>query len=47
MTAKAIPEGYHTLTPYMTVRNADKAIEFYKQALGAVEKGAMRGPTAR
>jgi PhnB protein len=47
MTAKAIPEGYHTLTPYMTVRNADKAIEFYKQAFGAVEKGAMRGPDGK
>jgi uncharacterized glyoxalase superfamily protein PhnB len=31
----------------MTVRNADKAIEFYKQAFGAVEKGAMRGPDGK
>ena len=38
MTAKAIPEGYHTLTPYMTVRDAARAIEFYKHAFGAVEK---------
>jgi len=36
MTAKAIPEGYHTLTPYMTVRDAARAIEFYKHAFGAV-----------
>jgi PhnB protein len=44
MTVKAIPEGYHTLTPYMTVRDAARAIEFYKQAFGAVERGVMKGP---
>ena len=47
MTAKAIPEGYHTVTPYMTVRDAARAIEFYKQAFGAVEKGAMKGPDGK
>ena len=34
---KAIPDGYHTLTPYICVRNAAEAIEFYKKALGAEE----------
>ena len=34
---KPIPEGYYTLTPYLIVRNAAQAIEFYKQALGAEE----------
>ena len=29
------PQGYHTLTPYMTVRNACAAIDFYKKAFGA------------
>ena len=29
------PQGYHTLTPYMTVRNARAAIDFYKRAFGA------------
>ena len=29
------PQGYHTLTPYMTVRNARAAIDFYKKAFGA------------
>ena len=43
MSVKPIPEGYHTLTPYMTVRDAARAIEFYKQAFGAVEKGVMKG----
>jgi PhnB protein len=47
MTAKAIPEGYHTLTPYMTVRDAARAVEFYKQAFGAVEKGVMKGPDGK
>jgi PhnB protein len=47
MTAKPVPEGYHTLTPYMTVRDAARAIEFYKQAFGAVEKGVMKGPDGK
>ncbi|HZE26656.1 MAG TPA: VOC family protein [Terriglobales bacterium] len=32
---KAIPDGFHTLTPHLTVRDAAGAIEFYKKALGA------------
>jgi len=44
MAVQAIPQGYHTLTPYMTVRDAARAIEFYKKAFGAVEKGVMKGP---
>lgn len=47
MSVKPIPEGYHTLTPYLTVRNAEKAIEFYKQAFGAVERGTMKGPDGK
>ncbi len=47
MSVKAIPEGYHTVTPYMTVRDAARAIEFYKQAFGAVEKGVMKGPDGK
>jgi PhnB protein len=35
MAAKPIPEGYHTITPYLTVRGAPKVIEFLKQAFGA------------
>jgi PhnB protein len=34
---KARPEGYHSVTPYLIVSGAAKAIEFYKKALGAVE----------
>jgi PhnB protein len=40
---KTIPEGYHTLTPYMTVRGADQAIEFYKKAFGAEERYRLAG----
>lgn len=35
MSVKPIPEGYHAITPYLTVRGADKVIEFLKQAFGA------------
>lgn len=34
---KPIPEGYHTVTPYLCISGAANAIEFYKKALGAVE----------
>jgi PhnB protein len=35
--AKPIPDGYHTVTPYLIVRGGAKAIDFYKQAFGAEE----------
>ncbi|HMI88144.1 MAG TPA: VOC family protein [Polyangiaceae bacterium] len=41
---KAIPDGYHAVTPYLTFRDAAKAIEFYKQALGAKEVVRMPMP---
>jgi PhnB protein len=44
MPTKAIPEGYHTLTPHLPVDDAKKAIEFYKRAFGATERGVMPGP---
>jgi PhnB protein len=36
-TVKPVPEGYHTVTPYLIVRGAARALEFYKRALGALE----------
>ena len=36
-----IPEGYHSVTPYLVVDDAAKAIEFYKKAFGAEEKFRM------
>jgi PhnB protein len=47
MPVKPIPDGYHTLTPFLTVRDAARAIEFYKQAFGAVERGVMKGPDGK
>ena len=38
MTVKAIPEGYHSVTPYIIVKGAAKALEFYARAFGAKEK---------
>ena len=37
MSVKPIPDGYHSVTPYLSIRGAAEAIEFYKQALGANE----------
>lgn len=47
MAVKPIPEGYHTLTPTLTIRGAAQAIEFYKKAFGAVERGVMKGPDGK
>ncbi|MDP9000562.1 MAG: VOC family protein [Myxococcota bacterium] len=42
--ARAVPDGYHTVTPYLSVQNAAKAIEFYKKALGAEQVVRMDMP---
>lgn len=39
-----IPEGFSAVTPYLSVRNAEKAIEFYKNAFGAKELGRIIMP---
>jgi len=44
---KAIPEGFHSVTPMVVFRDARKAIEFYKRAFGARERFAMPGPDGR
>ena len=44
---KAIPEGYHSLTPSLIVKDARQAIDFYKKALGAKEKMVMPNPTGK
>ena len=43
MAVKTVPEGYHSVTPYLIVRGGADAIEFYKKAFGAVE--LFRFPT--
>src|SRR5258705_4421748 len=44
---KAIPDGFHTLTPHITVRDAAGAIEFYKKALNAELLNDARTPDGR
>jgi PhnB protein len=47
MAVKPIPEGYHSVTPYLYIRGAARALEFYKQAFGAKELFRMTDPTGR
>ena len=42
-----IPAGYHAVTPYLSVRGAAEAIEFYKKAFGATEVMRMPGPDGK
>ena len=44
---KPIPDGYHSVTPYLSIRGASEAIDFYKKALGAKEVMRMPGPATR
>jgi PhnB protein len=44
MAVKPIPEGYHTATPYLVVKGAAAAIDYYKKAFGATELFRMPGP---
>jgi PhnB protein len=44
---KAIPEGFHSVTPIFVFKDARKAIEFYKKALGAKERFAVPGPEGK
>ena len=46
-SAKPVPEGFHTVTPAIAVRDAAKAIEFYKKALGAQELVRMPSPDGK
>ncbi|MDQ3003507.1 MAG: VOC family protein [Fibrobacterota bacterium] len=45
--AKPVPDGYHSVTPYITVIGAAEAIEFYKKAFGAVEFFRMPMPDGK
>src|SRR5215472_354968 len=44
---KPIPEGYHSVTPYLSIKDAARALEFYKQAFGAKEVMRMNGADGR
>jgi PhnB protein len=47
MAVEPIPEGYHTVTPYLTVDDAASAIEYYKKAFGATERLRMDTPDGK
>jgi PhnB protein len=44
---RAIPEGYHTVTPYLTCKNAAQAIDYYKSVFGATEIMRMGSPDGK
>ena len=46
-SAKPVPEGFHTVTPAIVVKDAAKAIDFYKKALGAQELVRMPSPDGK
>ena len=41
---KKIPDGYHSITPMLIVKDGLKAIEYYKKVFGAMDKGTMMMP---
>lgn len=45
--AKPVPDGYHTITPQLTLDDAAQAIDWYKKALGAEEIGRSAGPDGK
>jgi PhnB protein len=47
MSTPAIPPGFHTVTPYLAIKNAVEALEFYKKAFGAVETFRLMMPDGR
>ena len=47
MAVQPIPAGYHTVTPYLTIRSASDAIDFYRRAFGATELARMADPTGK
>jgi PhnB protein len=46
-TVKPVPEGFHTATPYLIIKGAARAIDFYKKAFGATELMRMADPSGR
>jgi PhnB protein len=44
---KPIPDEFHTITPYLTVKGAAQAIDFYKRAFGATERFRFAGPDGK
>ncbi len=47
MAVKHIPDGYHSVTPYLIVNGGQRAIDYYKRAFGATELFRMDGPDGK
>jgi PhnB protein len=47
MTVKPIPQGYRSVTPYLAVKQAADAIEFYRRAFGAKERMRLAAPEGK
>src|SRR5437762_9676806 len=47
MAVKSIPEGYHSVTPYLIIKGAADAIEFYQKAFGATELFRFPAPDGK
>jgi PhnB protein len=45
--AKPIPQDFHSVTPYLTLNDAARALDFYKRAFGAKEVMRMDGPNGK
>jgi len=46
-SVKPIPDGYHSITPYLIIKGAAEAIEYYKKSFGAVELFRMAAPDGK
>jgi PhnB protein len=44
---KPIPDGYHSIIPYLSVKDAEKAIDFYKKVFNAKEIGKLKNPDGK
>jgi PhnB protein len=44
---KPVPDGYHSITPYLFIKGAADAIDYYKNVFGAKERMRMPGPNGR
>lgn len=47
MPVKPVPDGYHSVTPYLILSNAAQGLEFYKRAFGATEFMRLDGPAGK
>jgi PhnB protein len=47
MAIQPIPDGYHTVTPYLIIQGAAQALDFYRQAFGATELMRLAGPDGK